>query len=875
MRSWLLRLGGVFRKSRRDRELTDELNAHLHEHIADNVRAGMTVDDARRKALLALGGFTQTIEAYREQRRFSFVEYVMQDFRYAVRTLLKAPGYTIAAVLTLALGIGANTTMFSVLNTYLFRGLPYPESNRLVQVFRVSYISDSWPFSVANYLSYRDRNTVFEHMAAFVNYGYKVGQAGTPVEETTALTVTADFFPTLGVAPALGRVFTSEEDQAGRDGVAVLSDRYWRSRWSADPSIVGRRIEMDGKPVEIVGVMPSSFEHSLLWGRVDMWRPIAFTPQQRTNRGNNFLRTIARLKPGVSPAQAQQAMTTIVASVSKESGMNQGERARVAPLLLSMSDATARRVMWFTFLLAGFVLLIACANLANLQLVRAAAHAREHGIRAALGAGRLRLLLQSLVESLVVSCAGGALSLLVAVAGVRFVNARLFPDWPDVRIALDFRVFGFALLAAIATGLAFGAAPAWLTSRADPHPALKDGARGVATGWRRARYGLVAGQIAFSLLLLTGAVLFVRGIQRFVSLDPGWRVDGLLTGRMGPTGPNYATPAQRYAYFDQIERRLRVLPGVQDVALSQSVTAGGYDNSGDVVAEGHDSGKGPNPEMFIETASTRFFETLGIRLLAGRTFDAGDTADHPAVMIINESAAKRFWPGQNPIGKRIGRPGPNPQWSEVVGVVNDVKFPATIGAPYSTLQGYRPMTQVPSRFFTITLRTSVAPELLTEPLRRAVADIDPTQLVANVRTERLVVDRGLGNISLVATLLAAFAALGFTLSAIGVYGVTAYSVTQRTNELGIRMALGAQARDVLRLVMSQGMQTIGVGLLAGSAGAYVVARVLSSMLPTLPLRDPVAATAVAVALVGAALLACYVPARRATRVDPIIALRAE
>jgi putative ABC transport system permease protein len=865
MRPWLLR--------RHDIDI--ELEGHLQLAIDDLVRTGVPPGDARRRALASLGGFTQTVEAYHERRRFSFLEFTMHDIRYAVRGLLRARGFTLGAVLTLALGIGANTTMFSVLNTYLFRGLPYPESDRLVQMFRVSAISDSWPFSVANYLAYRDRNSVFEHMAAFVNSGYKVGQAGAAVEATTALTVTADFFPTLGVAPALGRVFTSDEDQPGRDGIAVLSDRYWRSRWNADPLIVGRRIEMDGKPVEIVGVMPSSFEHSLLWGRVDMWRPIAFTTQQRTNRGNNYLRTIARLKPGVSAAQAQQAMTAVVANVSNEAASNQGERARVAPLLLSMSDVTARRVMWFTFLLAGFVLLIACANLANLQLVRAAAHAREYGVRAALGAGRLRLLSHSLVESLVVSFAGGALSLLVAMAGVRFVNARLFPDWPDVHIALDLRVFGFALLAAVVTGLAFGAAPAWLTSRANPHPALKDGARGVATGWRRARYGLVAGQIAFSLLLLTGAVLFVRGIQRFVSLDPGWRVDGLLTGRMAPTGPRYATPAQRFAYFDEIERRLRVLPGVQDVALSRSETAGGYDNSGDVIAEGHDNGKGPNAEMFIETASLRFFDTLGIRLLAGRLFNAGDTADSPAVTIINESAAKRLWPGQNPIGRRVGRPGPNAQWAEVIGVVNDVKYPATIAAPYSTLQGYRPLAQIPIQFFTITLRTSVSPELLTEPLRRTIAEIDPTQLVANVRTERLVVERGLGNISLVATLLAAFAVLGLVLSAIGVYGVTSYTVTQRTNEIGIRMALGAHARDVLKLVMAQGVQTIGMGLLAGAAGAYVVARVLSSLLPTLPLHDPAAASAVAVALVGFALVACYLPARRAASVDPLIALRAD
>jgi len=871
------RLRTIVGRQRADADLDDELSFHLAMQARANVERGMTDAEAHRRARLALGGLPQTAEACREQRPLAALETTMQDVRYAIRLLRKNPGFAAAAVLTLALGIGANTTMFSVLNTYLFRSLPYPDSGRLVEVFRASKISDSWPFSAANFLSYRERNDVFVHIAAFLNTGYKVARPGAPVEGITGMTVTGDFFPTLAVQPALGRVFGADEDQPGRNAVAVLSDRYWRTRWAADPAIVGHRVDMDGERVEIIGVMPPSFEHPLLWGLVDVWRPMAWTPEQQTNRGSASYRAIARLKPGVTVSQAEQSMTALIVNVWKETGANRDEGARLAPLHLSMSDNTARGVMWFTFLLAGFVLLIACANLANLQLVRAMARTREHGIRTALGAARLRLVKQSLVESLVSSWCGGLLSLPVAIAGVRFVNARLFPDWPG-QIALDMRVFAFALLCALITGIVFGAAPAWLTSHTDPHTSMRDGARGTTGTWQRTRNGLVAGQLAFSLLLLTGAALFVRGIERFATADPGWRVDGLLSGRLALTGPRYATPPQRFAFFRDVEQRLRALPGVQDVALSQSVTAGGFNSSGGVIVEGHDTG-GPQPEMFLEQVSTRFFDTLGIRLLAGRMFDATDTADHPPVIIINETAAKRFWPGQDPIGKRIGRPGPTPAAGpvslQVVGVVNDVRFPATLATPYSPLQGFRPLAQVPLPFFSITLRTRMQPDLLTDPMRRAIAELDSMLLVSNIRTERRIVERGLGSVSLLARLLAMFAGLGLLLSAIGVYGVTAYSVAQRTHELGVRLALGAQAHDVLRLVMAQGIRMIGLGLVAGAAGAYIVARLLASMLPTVPMRDPAAAAAVIVVLLGCALAASFVPARRATRVNPIVALRAE
>jgi predicted permease len=873
MPTWLRRLGGVFGKARRDRELTAEIDAHLQTHIDDNVRAGMSANDARRAALLALGGLAQTAEAYHERRTLPILETTMQDLRYALRMLLKTPGFTIAAVSTLALGIGANTMMFGVLNAYLFRPLPYPDSERLVQVFRTSKESQDWPHSVANFLSYRERNGVFEHVAAFLDLGYSLTQPGQPAEGVGGLAVTSDFFPALGVMPALGRVFTAEEDQPGQN-LVVLSDRFWRRRFGADPAIVGRRIELDGVSMDIVGVMPAGFEHPMLWGPVDVWRPIAFTPAQRTNRGDNYLRAFGRLRPGIPLAQAGQAMAALAANLSKETSSNQNESIRLAPLQLSMSDRTGRRVMWFTFGLAGFVLLIACANLANLQLVRAAARAREHSIRAALGAGRVRLLTQSLIESLLVSCAGGVLSLAVAIMGVRFISARLLSDLPGAAFAVDFRVFGFALLCAVATGLAFGIAPAWLASRVDLNHTLKDTARGTTTGSRRLRHALVVGEVAFALILLTGAALFLRGIQRFSQRDPGWRVEGVLTGRLALAGPRYAAPPQRLAFYQQLESRLRSVPGVQDASISRSVPTRAFGSSGGVIVEGRpDPGPGQYPEMYLEPVSTGYFNTFGVRLIAGRTFAADDVFTRPAVVIVNETAARKFWPGESAVGKRLGRPGQNPNWMEVVGVVNDLRFPGSLGEPYTALQGFRPLAQQAVPFVAVALRTSIAPESLTDPLRRAVAEIDPTLVVSRILTVRRDVDQGLGSVSLLATLLGAFAALGLTLAAIGIYGVTAYTVTQRTNELGIRMALGAQARDILRLVMRQGAGVIAIGALVGAGGGYVVAQLLAATIPALPTRDPATSAVIGLVLVGSALAACYLPARRATKIDPLVALR--
>jgi predicted permease len=567
-------------------------------------------------------------------------------------------------------------------------------------------------------------------------------------------------------------------------------------------------------------------------------------------------------------------LTTLAANLSRETSSNQNESLRLAPLQRSSSSDVSRSVMWFTFGLAGVVLLITCANLANLQLVRGAARVREHSVRAALGARRTRLLRGSLTESMLIAAFGGVLSLVLAYGAIEFINRSLFAFLPGAAVAIDVRVFGFALLASIVTGIAFGTVPAWLASRTDLNHALKESPRGSTSGaHHRLRHALIVGEVAFAVILLTGAGLFLRGLQQFENLDYGWRPSGLLTGQLGLQGERYQTPDQRRAFFRQLEERLRSLPGVQNATLSNSMPVWGFNSSGGVFIEGQPEPEpGKLPEVYFEQVSTSYFETLGLRLTAGRRFEPTDVPGGTEVVIINDTMARRFWPDENPLGKRIRRTNNRP-WMEVIGVVSDVSFPANLAEPYTRLQAFRPLAQAAGPFVNVTVRTAVAPEALAQPMRQTIAELDPSLALHRLRNASSLVDEGLSNVSLLGTLLGSFAALGLALAAIGIYGVTSYSVVQRTSELGIRMALGAKTRDVLWLILSTGAGVIALGAVIGSAGAVAVARLLSATIPTLPSRDPLALVALILFLVVVALVACLVPAGRATRVDPLVALR--
>ena len=803
---------------------------------------------------------------------------VSQDLRYSLRMLLKHKGFTVVAALTLALGIGVNTAMFSVLNTFLFGSLPYPQSERLIRVWRTSPHSENWPHSIANFFDQHDQNTVFEKMAAYNFVGRNLTENGQTAERLLSLAATADFFPMLGVAPAHGRVFKPEEFEPGADNVVVLTDRFWASRFGSDPNIIGRTIQLDGKTVQIVGVMPPGFEHPILWGSVDIWQPLAFTPERKANRNNNFLSSFGRLKPGVTIEQANQSMVALAANLGKQNKSNDGESVRLEPLQRSMSDSIGRTVMWFTFGLSGFVLLIACVNLANLQLVRTTSRSRELAVRAALGASRLRLLRSSLTESLVVALIGGTVSLVIAIWAVRFISNRMFTDLPGARVQLDYKVFGFALLCSLVTGVLFGTVPAWLASRADVNHALRDNARGSTAGrsQHRLRHALIIIEVAFAMVLLAAAGLFLRGLQRFINSDPGWRVDGLVTAQMTLRGDKYKDDEQRVVFLNELENRLRSLPGVEHVAMGSSQPVFGFNSSSAFLVEGRpEPPPDKYPEMFFEPVNGDYFEALGARLQQGRTFNASDTMDNTVVVIINETTARTFWPNESPIGKRITNPGKERTLFEIVGVVNDLTFPGSLGEPYTRFEAFVPMTQASPNFLTLMLRTSASAESFGNTLRGAIATFDPNLPVYRIRTARAAVDSGLGSISLLGSLLGAFAAVGLILAAIGIYGIISYTVAQRTSELGIRVALGAQSRDVLWLVLGKGAVLIVSGAVLGIVGAYGVSRLLISVIPSLPTRDPVILLVTTVVLVAVALLACYIPARRATRVDPLIALKSE
>ena len=803
---------------------------------------------------------------------------VSQDVRYSLRMLLKHKGFTVVAVLTLALGIGVNTAMFSVLNTFLFRSLPYPQSERLVRVWRTSPHSQTWPHSVANFFDQREKNTVFDKLAAYNFTSRNLTEQGQTAERLLGLAATADFFPIMEVAPARGRVFKPEEFEPGADNVVVLTDRYWTRRFGSDPDIIGRTIQLDGKTVEIIGVMPPGFEHPILWGPIDIWQPLAFSKEQRGSRGSNYLSMFGRLKPGVTTEQAEQSMVMLFENIKKENSSNEGENVRLEPLQRSMSDSIGRTVMWFTFGLAGFVLLIACANIANLQLVRTAARSRELAVRAALGAARMRLLRHSLTESIVIALIGGIISLGIALVAVRFISNRLFTDLPGAGVQLDYKVFGFALLVSLVTGVLFGTVPAWFASRTDLNLALRDNARGSTAGrsQHRLRHALIVGEVAFAMVLLAAAGLFLRGLYRFINADPGWQVDGLVMAHMSLRGEKYDEEKQRVAFINEMENRLRALPGVEHAALAGSSPVFGFNSSSSFLVEGRPE---PPPdkylEIFFEPVTGDYFETLGARLQQGRTFNSSDTADHPDVVIINQTTARTFWPNESPIGKRISGTGKQRDYYQIVGVVNDIAFPGSLGEPYTRYEAFVPMTQQASAYLTIILRTSNNAEAAGNTLRNAIAGIDPNLPVYRIRSARSAVNSGLGSISLLGSLLGAFAAVGVLLAAIGIYGVVSYTVVQRTGELGIRLALGAQARDVLWLVLGKGAVLVLIGAVLGVAGAYGVSRLLVSLIPSLPTRDPLTLLVAGGVLVVVALVACYIPARRATRVDPLVALRSE
>lgn len=800
--------------------------------------------------------------------------------KHALRFLLKSPGFTLVALLTLALGIGVNSSAFSVVNALLF-ATPYAADAQLVRIFRTSPQSQNWPHSVANFLDHRAHNTVFEHVAATHRSSYNLAESGAPAERLRGLNVTANFFPLLGVQPALGRWFTAAEDQPGQAGVIVLSHGTWQQRFGGDPAIIGRQVRLNAESVTVIGVMPARFDYPQLWGRVDGWRPLAFSDQARQDRGTNFLGEIARLKPGVTRAQAQAELSTLAARLAAAYPQDNAQNGlRLVPLAGSMMDGFGAQLTWLVMGLAGFVLLIACANLANLQFARHAARAREQAIRTALGATRWNLILGILTESLLLSLAGGTLGLLVALWCNDALGSRFsFGGSAGLLLALDVRALAFTFAASLVAGLAFGLLPAWFASRTDVNEALKQGSRGSTAGrtQHRVRHALIVAEVALALVLLSGAGFFLRGLDGLLTRDPGWDTAGLLTGSVTLRGKNYATDDLRRTFYDRLAEKLAALPGVEHSAFGTSLPTWGFSMSSNFVVEGRpEPAVGTAPLAAIATVTPHYFATLGLRLVRGRDFTVADRPGTPAVVIINESMARTFWPGQNPIGKRLGSPSPylsDPR--EVIGVVSDAGAPANLDRPDSVFQMYRPLAQSPGSSVVLAVRTRHEPGALATELRRTITEIDPDQPVSDLGTLHGEITRQLRSVRLAGETLAGFALLGLLLAAIGIYGVISRSVVQRTNEIGIRMALGAQVRDILALVIGQGLRLTLLGVVIGLAGAFGVAQLLRAMAPGLPPAGLATACAVTAALVAVAALACWLPARSAARVDPLIALRTE
>lgn len=798
--------------------------------------------------------------------------------RHALRSLLKSPGFTTVALLTLALGIGVNTSMFTVLNTLLLQDVPFASPGELVRVFRTSPQSRSWPHSVANFLDVQAQNKSFTGLAAYNGANYNYSADNQPAERIRGMDVTGNFFTLLGIPARLGRTFNAEESAVGGPPVVVLSHSMWQQRFGADPAILGRQIRLNSQLVTVIGVMPESFVPQLLWGKVEAWQPLTFNAAQRENRGSNWLSYLGRLAPGVSLAQAQTELNGISARLAQTYPQtSSGYGLRLVPLTNSDSDDAGRNLTWLVMGLAGFVLLIACANLANLQFTRTTSRAREHAIRAALGASRWQVMRTLLAESLLLGLVGGALGILVAVWCNDLLGRHIaIGRDTGIELPLDLRVLGFTLAASLLSGLAFGLIPAWLAARADVNDTLKLGSRGIISGGARLRHTLIVVEVALALVLLTGAGVFLRGFERFLHRNPGWQTDGLITGYVNLPATKYPDEDSRRAFFKKLEDHLAANPVIERVALASSLPIWGYSSSQNFVVLGRPfPAQGREPLANIAFVTPGFVDTLGLRLLSGRFFNVDDRKDRPLVTVINETMARTLFPGQNPLGQRLGGTDTEDPAYEIVGVVSDVSAPAALRAQDTRFQMYRPISQETFGVAAIAARGRIAPELLEKELRQAVAALDPDQPVHSVGTVRSEVDRALINFNLIGGMLGGFAVLGLVLAALGIYGVLASFVVQRTQEIGIRMALGAQVSSVLRLILARGLGLSLVGLALGLVGAWGVIHLLGNILPAMGGPDPLTLVAVVLALLAVATLACYLPARRATKVDPLIALRAE
>lgn len=830
---------------------------------------------------------------------------LMQDLRFGLRILVKNPVFTLIAVITLALGIGANTAIFSVVDAVLLRPLPYPEANRLVFLWSTMN-SQGVPTSgssVPDYYAWRDQSRSFDGLAGFYNGNFNLSSPGNAPELIEGAYVTPNLFQVLKVSPSLGRLFASEEEQFGRHRVVLLSYGLWQRHFAGDPSIVGRDIKLGGENYSVAGVMPRGLPFFDNLPEVELWTPISFAPDDNmATRNNHFINLVGRLKPGVTSAQAQSDVGAIAKTMEAQYAANKGLGALIVPMQEQISG-DSRTALLVLLGAVGFVLLVACVNVANLLLARASARAKELAVRASLGASRARIMRQVTIECLPLGLIGGLLGTLLAIWGIDLLSSLLPASLPRGNtINVNSRVLIFTFALALLTILIFGLLPALQAARADVRESLNEGGRSGIGGRKQGRLRrlLVITEVALALVLLIGSGLMMRSFIKLRQVDTGFSARNVLTMRVPLPAAKYPSPLTAsdprdpagLAFYDQLLTRVRALPGVQGVTAATILPLGAGNGWGKFLSiEGRtETSLDKVPLVRFALVSPDYFQTFGVPVRQGRSFEDSDKGNSQFVAIVNETLAQRFFPNEDPIGKTIfmGPPEnllpPENQTPDfranrrtIVGVVSDVKG-GSLNRPTSA-QVYAPLTQYRregwSNSLMLAVQTSTMPEALTSAIREQVRSLDPDQPVTSIRTMDQLLSRTLSEAKFTLVLFGLFAGLALVLAAIGIYGVMATTVTQRTHEIGLRMALGAQKRDVLRLVIGQGMMLVLIGVAAGLAAAVALTRLMSGLLFGVSATDPVTLVLFTTLLAAVALLACYLPARRAAKVDPMVALRYE
>ncbi|HEV7674715.1 MAG TPA: ABC transporter permease [Candidatus Angelobacter sp.] len=877
------RVAATFRRNKKDDDLEEELRSHREMRARDNVNAGMSEQEADLDALRRFGNSASIQESTRSAHIVLWLETVLQDARFGLRMLSRTPGFTIVAVLTVALTIGATAAVFAVINSVLLRPLPYENPERLIVIATFMPRESSEVTASPHYVAFKTNSRILEDAGAYSPEDYNVSGAGEP-ERLHGVVATASFFSTLAVHPALGRVFTVEEDMPGAEKVVVISHSFWQRHFNSDTGVVGKTILLDSVPHVVIGVLRSSFR----FPDSDLQPELIVPAAMPTNNGDAnqpmlIVSVIGRMKRGVSLEHAQSDLENVfqqyLASMNSKFGAFFEGASVHTRLLETELVGPVRRPLLIIMTAVGFVLLIGCLNIASLQLARAVQRSQEVGVRSALGAGKLRLLRQLITENLVLSGCGSFGGLLIAVVAASLVRAAKLSALPHVaEIRVDFWVLGFIALITLAAGLFFGVAPALWVNGTDPAEAIAKGNRSTAsTKHRRLRNLLVIAELAVALILLAGAGLLVRSFSRLLAVDPGFDFHNVLTARISFPLSSLRQQESRFAFLDQVTQELRALPSVESVGTTNSLPLLPYENSLSVVIEGKPAPpKGMSPFVPLLQINPDYFHAMKIATMAGRSFNNSDTRTSAPVAIVNQAFARRFFPGEAALGKRFRVPapsGPPPALTTIVGVVGDVHHLGL--AQNASPEVYSPLAQ--SRIYdgvTFVIRTSQM-ESTSAALRRIIAKLDSNQPVSDVTSMEQKLSASLSARKVNMVSLGAFALLALVLSAVGIFGVLSYSVAQRSHEIGVRMALGSDRERVVKLVLREAAWLSVTGALCGTAGALALTRFMSSLLYHTSAFDPLTMICVSALLIAVGILAGYVPAHRASRVDPMIALRAE